>query len=324
MSSSSLPSPDDIEVALRSEFVRNLFWVHQEFPQMLLSSDNIFGLLDYDFRELYANPRGLFLSNYLAHKDATVQLTKYNELYFLQNQGRILDALNLNTARQFFVENLVLLGILRERFFVPIDMHDPNSDWIVCDIQPPVAPETRFSVWYNEDFDNPRQKITFMLLSTKHVLFKGVKGLGASLNFRVQYRHILSLSLRPCLFRDLDYDETNVPMLRDDAHARLCEPSAPRQLNAMYYPTLFRLYNNRPNQLLLKRYHYMSPLFLHACILSARNFSIENVEMRDFLKYFQSVHRYVKSEYEQLLEENACDAEVFLRIYIQFIIHKKS
>ena len=321
MSAPARSSPSRPDPAFRSQYIANLYWVYLEFPQLPLSTENIFGMLDFDFRTVYAADTSPFLALHIAHRDTPPR--EYTEDWFLLNQNRILDALHVNTARQFFIENLVLLGILKHRFFVPIDVNDDNSDWIVCDIQPSTdAADKRMFIWYNEDFDNPRQKVSFMMLNGKNARFKGIKGFGAGLNFRVPYNRILSLSMRPCLFRDISLDDGDVDMTKLPSE-RLCATSDKYVVRDLYYPTLFRL-QSRENRVLLRNYTYLSPLFVHSCMLSSHNFFIENVEARNFLSYFQNVHRYIKYEYERRLADNACDAEFFLKKFIDLIleIHK--
>lgn len=323
MSAPARSSPSRPDPAFRSQFVANLYWVYTELPQLPLSSVNIFGLHDFDYRDIYAADGGPFLALHLAHRDAPVDLAKYTEDYFLLNQARLLDALHTTAARQFFVENLVLLGVLSKRFFVPVDAADDNTDWTVCDLQPPApgAPDRRPAVWYNGDLDAPRQKIAFQLLSTANVHFKGIRGLGAGLAFRVPYDRILSLSMRPCLFADVAQDAEDVDMSLPPSK-RLCAPSSRYVVRDVYYPTLFRL-NARENRVLLKEYTYLSPMFVHTCLLASRNFFLENAEMRGFLRYFANVHHYLKHEYERRIAENACEAEAFLNKFIELILEIK-
>lgn len=288
---------------MRSDFMRNLLRVYREVPQLPISRENIFGLTPYDFNEFYIKHDGPFVS---ARSDATPDFHKYTERYFMANQEWIMDALHTTAARQFFVESLVQVGILQRRFFVPVDTRDANSDWIVCDLQPAPAdsPSKRRTVWYSDDLENPRQKISFMLLTAEDYLFHGIKGFGNGANFRVTHHHILSLSRRAYLFADLAIDI-------EDLDHPLGVPSNRFHVQPLYYQTLFRTID-RNNRALLSKYSYISPWFLYAFMLSDSNYHFDNAEMANFVSYFSSIHKYVKGEYEKRVVENALDAEIFL------------
>lgn len=285
---------------VRALFVANLLRVYKEFPQMKLSTENIFGLTPFDFSEIYSKPDGPFHS---LKRDIPIDLTKYTENYFLTNQTWLMDSLATTMARQFLVETLVLLGVLSDRFFVPTNMADPNSDWIVCDIEPPdpVRVDKRRTVWYCDDLENPKQKVSFMLLTAENTQFRGIKGVGAGRAFKITYQHVLSMSKRPFLFTDVPVDGNRLAM----------ESSFHYDVRPIYYQSLFRT-KDRTNRALLSKYKYVSPWLLHTFILADSNFYIDNAYLADLLKYLSAVHRYVKSEYERRLRDSALDAEEFL------------